>query len=286
MKKLVIVSGLSGGGKSQVINILEDNNYFCVDNLPVKLFDKFIQIVKTIHKNRFAISIDIRSVENIHELEKVYVETLEKIKNIKVIKLFLEAEEKVLVNRFSETRRKHPLGGELVSSIRKEIKLLSEIRKRSDFVVDTSNLTIADLKQKVVSLVEQKNFEGKLRINVMSFSYKLGLPLNADVVFDTRFLPNPNYVTSLKMLTGRNTKIKSYVLNSSVTIEFLDYIKQILSFLIPKIIKEGKNYFTICFGCTGGRHRSVVIAEEIYKYLKGFRKKYKNFVLSLNHRDL
>ncbi len=285
MKKLVIVSGLSGAGKSQVINILEDNEYFCVDNLPVKLFDKFVQLVKTTQKNKFAISMDVRSVEHIQDLVKVYIETLDKLKDIKLIKLFLEADEKVLINRFSETRRKHPLGGELTSAIRKEQKLLSEIKKRSDFIIDTSKLTIAELKQKVMNIVEQK-YQGKLRINVMSFSYKLGLPLNADIVFDTRFLPNPNYVESLKMLTGKNAKVKSYVLNSKDTIQFLSYIKQMLIFLIPKILKEGKNYFTLCFGCTGGKHRSVVIAEEIYKYLNKLKKDFKNYTVSLIHRDL
>ncbi len=285
MKKLVIVSGLSGAGKSQVINILEDNEYFCVDNLPVKLFDKFVQLVKTTQKNKFAISMDVRSVEHIQELVKVYIETLDKLKDIKLIKLFLEADEKVLINRFSETRRKHPLGGELTSAIRKEQKLLSEIKKRSDFIIDTSKLTIAELKQKVINIVEQK-YQGKLRINIMSFSYKLGLPLNADIVFDTRFLPNPNYVENLKMLTGKNTKVKSYVLNSKDTLQFLSYIKQMLIFLIPKILKEGKNYFTLCFGCTGGKHRSVVIAEEIYKYLNKLKKDFKNYTVSLIHRDL
>jgi UPF0042 nucleotide-binding protein len=286
MKKLVVVSGLSGAGKSQVINILEDNDYFCVDNLPVKLFDKFVQLVKTTHKNKFAVSMDVRSVEHIQELVKVYTYTLEKIKGVKLTKLFLEADEKILVNRFSETRRKHPLGGELVSSIKKEQKLLSDIKKRSDFVIDTTKLTIAELRQKVISLVEQKKYAGKLRINIVSFSYRLGIPLNADFVFDTRFLPNPNYVTNLKMYTGKNIKVKSYVLNSPVTIQFVSYIKQLLKFLLPKIQQEGKNYFTICFGCTGGRHRSVVVAEEIYKYLKKFKKDNKNYILSLIHRDI
>jgi len=285
MKKLVIVSGLSGAGKSQVINILEDNEYFCVDNLPVKLFDKFLQLVKTTQKNKFAISMDVRSVEHIQDLIKVYTDTLEKIKDIKLIKLFLEAEEKVLINRFSETRRRHPLGGELVTAIRKEQKLLAEIKKRSDFVIDTSKLTIAELKQKVMSIVEQE-YKGKLRINIMSFSYRLGVPLNADVIFDTRFLPNPNYVDNLKMLTGRNSKVKSYVLNSSAAQQFLLYVKQMLFFLIPKIVKEGKSYFTICFGCTGGKHRSVVIAEEVYKYLNKLAKELKDFTVSITHRDL
>ena len=286
MKKLVIVSGLSGAGKSQVINILEDNDYFCVDNLPVKLFDKFIQIVKTTHKNKFAISMDVRSVEHIYELVEVYTHTLEKIKSISLIKLFLEADEKVLINRFSETRRKHPLGGELVSSIKKEQKLLSEIKRRSDFVIDTTKLTISELKQKVISLVEQKKYGVKLRINIVSFSYRLGIPLNADLVFDTRFLPNPNYVAKLKIYSGKNTKVKLYVLNSPITVKFISYIKQLLEFMIPKIVEEGKNYFTICFGCTGGRHRSVVVAEEIYKYLKKLKKNIQNYTLSLIHRDI
>lgn len=286
-KRLIIISGLSGAGKSQVLNILEDIGYFCVDNLPVELLDKFILLVKTTHKReKFAIGMDIRSTDNVNNLLKVYKNLSHKINNIEITKIFLEADVKTLLKRFSETRRKHPLGGNLLDSIKKEQKLLNKIKKLSDVVIETSQLTIAELQKKILEIIEKKSMS-KLRINVMSFGYKFGLPINADIVFDTRFLPNPNYVSSLKMLDGRNKKVKEYVLNSPITLEYLQNIKNLLQFLIPQIINEGKSYFTIAFGCTGGQHRSVVISEEIYKYLIFIKEEYKhNYSISLSHRDI
>lgn len=287
MKKLVIISGLSGAGKSQVLNILEDIGYFCIDNLPAELFDNFIDLVRTTHWNKVAVSIDVRSVEKLQDLIKVYNKLAQyEVKKIQIVKLFLEADIQVLVRRFSETRRKHPLGGPLMSAIKKEKKVLEQIRKCSDIVIDTSFLTINELKRTVISKIEQEK-TAKLIVNIVSFGYKFGLPINADLVFDTRFLPNPNYVAQLKLLTGKNKKVRSYVLSSSDTIQFLNYVKQLIKFLLLKIINEGKNYFTIAFGCTGGQHRSVVIAEEIYKYLQKLRKEIDvNYTLSLSHRDI
>lgn len=285
MKKLVIVSGLSGAGKSQVLNILEDNEYFCVDNLPVELFDKFIQLART-HREKFAVSMDVRSVVHIKDLLKIYKEDLSKYKDIHILKIFLLADVQTLINRFSETRRKHPLGGDLMSAIKREQSLLEDIKKLSDVIIDTSNLTIADLKRKLLSIVEQK-ISTELKINVISFAYKLGLPANADIVLDTRFLPNPNYVKKLKNLTGKSAKVKKYVLSSPLTIKFVNFLKEMFKFLIPQFLNEGKNYLTIAFGCTGGQHRSVVIAEEIYKYILSLKNKTDvKFDVSLTHRDI
>lgn len=285
MKKLVIVSGLSGAGKSQVLNILEDNEYFCVDNLPVELFDKFIQLART-HREKFAVSMDVRSVIHIKDLLKIYKEELYKFRNIQILKIFLYADIQTLINRFSETRRKHPLGGELVSAIKKEQKLLEDIKKLSDVIIDTSNLTIADLKRKLLGILEQR-ISTHLKINIISFAYKLGLPVNADMVFDTRFLPNPNYIRNLKNLTGKSTKVKKYVLSFPLTTRFISLLKEMFKFLIPQFINEGKNYLTIAFGCTGGQHRSVVIAEEIYKYLLSLKENTNDkFSVSLTHRDI
>lgn len=285
MKKLVIVSGLSGAGKSQVLNILEDNEYFCVDNLPVELFDKFIQLART-HREKFAVSMDVRSVIHIKDLLKIYKEELYKFRNIQILKIFLYADIQTLINRFSETRRKHPLGGELVSAIKKEQKLLEDIKKLSDVIIDTSNLTIADLKRKLLGILEQR-ISSHLKINIISFAYKLGLPVNADMVFDTRFLPNPNYIRNLKNLTGKSTKVKKYVLSFPLTTRFISLLKEMFKFLIPQFINEGKNYLTIAFGCTGGQHRSVVIAEEIYKYLLSLKENTNDkFSVSLTHRDI
>lgn len=285
MKKLVIVSGLSGAGKSQVLNILEDNEYFCVDNLPVELFDKFIQLAST-HREKFAVSMDVRSVIHIKDLLKIYKEELYKFRNIRILKIFLYADIQTLINRFSETRRKHPLGGELVSAIKKEQKLLEDIKKLSDVIIDTSNLTIADLKRKLLGILEQR-ISTHLKINIISFAYKLGLPVNADIVFDTRFLPNPNYVRNLKNLTGKSIKVKKYVLSFPLTTRFISLLKEMFKLLIPQFINEGKNYLTIAFGCTGGQHRSVVIAEEIYKYLLSLKENTNDkFSVSLTHRDI
>jgi len=286
-KKLVIISGLSGAGKSQVLNILEDNEYFCVDNLPVKLLDKFITLVRHTKRDKFAISIDVRSVENVDELSKVYEKYfLKKETSIEIIKVFLEASVNVLIDRFSETRRKHPLGGKLISAIQKEQKILNKIKKISDIVIDTSNLNLSELKNKVLGLLEKK-FYGELNINIISFGYKFGLPLNADLVFDTRFLPNPNYVDSLKDLTGKSKKVQQYLLKFDLTKKFLNFLEDFVSFLIPQVIKEGKNYFTICFGCTGGQHRSVALAEMIYKFLVNLKRKNKyNYKVFISHRDI
>lgn len=286
-KKLIIISGLSGAGKSQVLNIMEDIGYFCVDNLPVELLDKFISLAKTTYKReKFGIGMDIRSADNVNDLLKVYKNLSNRVHDIEIIKIFLEADVKTLLKRFSETRRKHPLGGNLLNSIKKEQKLLSKIKKLSDIVIDTSQLTISELQKKIYEIIEKKSVS-KLRITVLSFGYKFGLPINADLIFDTRFLPNPNYVSHLKMLNGKNKKVKDYVLSSSVTLEYLQYLKNILQFMLPHILNEGKSYFTIAFGCTGGQHRSVVIAEEIYKYLIFLKGEYKyNYLVSLLHRDI
>ncbi len=292
VKKVVIVNGLSGAGKTQALNILEDNNFFCVDNLPIGLFESFLQLIKTSKKDKFAVNIDIRAVDkpkDILEFYTRYLKKLNKIKNIKILKLFLEANITTLIKRFSETRRKHPLGGDLVSAIRKEKKILEKIKKQSDIIINTTDLTLQDLKQKIIELVEEQKTSAKLVISVVSFGYRSGLPLNADMVFDTRFLPNPNYVDDLKLLTGKSQKVKLYMLKFPVTLEFLEYVKQFLRFLLSKIILEGKNYFTIAFGCTGGRHRSVVIAEEIYNYFKKLKKEElfaDRYILKLFHRDI
>ncbi len=292
LKKVVVVTGLSGAGKSQTLNILEDNGYFCVDNLPIELFENFIQLINTSQKTKFAVSVDIRTVKKLEDIIKFYTSYLKKLsknKKIQILTLFLEASTDTLIKRFSETRRKHPLGGDLISAIKKEKKILEKIKKHSDIVINTTGLTLQELKQKIINATEDKKISNKLIITVISFGYKLGLPTNADVVFDTRFLPNPNYVDSLRPLTGKNLKVKSYMFKFPVTKEFLDYLKQFLSFLLPKIVYEGRSYFSIAFGCTGGQHRSVVIAEEIYKYLKKLQRDKlfnRRYILKLVHRDI
>jgi UPF0042 nucleotide-binding protein len=285
-KKLVIVSGLSGAGKSQVLNILEDNDYFCVDNLPIELIHKFIDLFKNTERKKFAIGLDIRSSKNIGDLKKAFETISFKNKNVNVLKLFLDSDDKILIKRFSETRRKHPLGGNLVEAIKKERKIFENLKKDVDYVINTSSMTLSDLKNSVLKIIDEQS-AGKINITIMSFGYKYGLPLNSDIVFDTRFLPNPNYVTKLKNLTGKNRLVQKYVLNFDVTKQFINFLKQFLDFVLPKIFLEGKNYLTISFGCTGGQHRSVALAEIIGRYIisnKGY-KEYK-FDVDIQHRDI
>lgn len=285
-KKLVIVSGLSGAGKSQVLNILEDDDYFCVDNLPVELIHKFIDLFKNSDRKKFAIGLDIRSTQNIGDLKKVFKTISLKNKNVNVTKLFLDCNDETLIKRFSETRRKHPLGGNLIEAIKKERKIFEDLKKDVDYVINTSSMTLAELKNNVLKTINE-NSTGKINITVMSFGYKYGIPLNADMVFDTRFLPNPNYVKKLKNLTGKNKLVQSYLLNLNVTKQFILHLKNLLDFILPKMFVEGKNYLTIAFGCTGGQHRSVTLAEVVKKYLIS-NKKFKNYnyEVVVQHRDI
>ncbi|MFQ3675061.1 MAG: RNase adapter RapZ [Endomicrobiia bacterium] len=285
-KKLIIVSGLSGAGKSQVLNILEDNDYFCVDNLPVELIHKFIDLFKNSKRTKFAIGLDIRSAKNIGDLKKAFNTISFKNKNVNVLKLFLDSDDKILIKRFSETRRKHPLGGNLVEAIKKERQIFEGLKKDVDYVINTSTMTLSELKSSVLKVIDEKS-AGKINITVMSFGYKYGLPINADIVFDTRFLPNPNYVNKLKHLTGRNKLVRNYVLNLDVTKQFIEFLKNFLDFILPKIFLEGKNYLTLAFGCTGGQHRSVALAESIGKYIVS-NKKFKEykFDVVIQHRDI
>jgi len=285
-KKLVIVSGLSGAGKSQVLNILEDNDYFCVDNLPVELIHKFIDLFKNSKRTRFAIGLDIRSAKNIGDLKKAFKTNSFKNKNVSVLKLFLDSDNKVLIKRFSETRRKHPLGGNLIEAIKKERQIFESLRKDVDYVIDTSQMTLSELKTTVLKTINENSIS-KINITIMSFGYKYGLPINADIVFDTRFLPNPNYISNLRKLTGKNRLVQNYVLSLDVTKQFVEFLKNFLDFVLPKIFLEGKNYLTIAFGCTGGQHRSVTLAEIIGKYII-LNKKFKEykFDVTIQHRDI
>ncbi len=286
-KKLVLVSGLSGAGKSQVLNFLEDNDYFCIDNLPVELIPKFIDLCKHSKRNKFAVGIDVRSVENIKDLGRIFtvLSSVTKKKQFEIVKLYLEADKPTLIKRFSETRRKHPLGGDLLKAISREYNLFASIRKDFDVIIDTSKMTLTELKQAVLKSVESKP-STKIIITIMSFGYKYGIPLNADFVFDTRFLPNPNYVRELRSYTGKNKKVKDYVLNHKTTQQFLEHLVGLLKFILPYTVLEGKSYLTIAFGCTGGQHRSVVIAEYVYNILSVKNFSELNYEVILQHRDL
>ncbi len=281
--KTIIVTGLSGAGKSQAMNCLEDLGYYCVDNMPPMLIDSFIKLTSENSSNfeKAAFAIDVRTGDLFSDIEKSLDDLAAKGIDYKI--LFLEASERVLIRRFNETRRKHPLSEDksTVHGIRKEKELLKSLRDRADYVIDTSNMKVARLWEEVKNLMTSGESEKTFVVNIFSFGYKHGAPLSADMIFDMRFIPNPYYVKSLKPLTGNNKKVRDFVMRQDVTQEFLDKLEPMLDFLIPFYMKEGKYNLNLAFGCTGGHHRSVATANEVAERLrqKGRR-------VTLEHRDL
>lgn len=281
--RFVIVTGLSGAGKTQAIRCLEDIGFFCVDNLPPALVPKFADLCyQTGSKiDRIAVVIDIRGGKFFDDL----FESLNVLKahNFKYEILFLDARDDVLIKRFKETRRSHPLApnGRVIDGITEERRRLDEVKSKADFIIDTSNLLPRQLKEEIIHIfIENKKFEGII-ISVISFGYKYGIPLDSDLVFDVRFLPNPFYVESLKRKSGKDDSVRQYVMKWPETNEFLKKIDDLVEFLIPFYIREGKTQLVISIGCTGGRHRSVTIAEKLYESLKE-----KGHTVIINHRDI
>lgn len=281
--KTIIVTGLSGAGKSQAMNCLEDLGYYCVDNMPPMLIDSFIDLAsrESASFDKAAFAIDVRVGDLFTDIEKSLDELAAKGIEYKII--FLEASERVLIRRFNETRRQHPLaeGRAAVHGIRKERELMQSLRERADYVIDTSNMKVARLWEEVKDLMTSGESEKTFVVNIFSFGYKRGVPLSADMIFDMRFIPNPYYVKSLKPLTGNNKKVRDFVMRQDVTQEFLDKLEPLLDYLIPFYMKEGKYNLNLAFGCTGGHHRSVATANEVAERLrqKGRR-------VTLEHRDL
>ncbi|MEW5900441.1 MAG: RNase adapter RapZ [Acidobacteriota bacterium] len=279
--RFLIITGISGSGKTVASRFLEDLGYYCVDNLPAKLIPSLVDLWlhKEVEIERIALVVDMREPGFLTEFPAVLNEIKKKI-TPKLI--FLDSSDETLLKRFSESRRPHPLTKRksLIEGIRLERKRLEPIRKMADEVFDTSSTNISQLKE----LLTHRLVKGKKlapQIAVVSFGYKYGIPLDADLIFDTRFLPNPFYIDRLRERTGKNQNVREYVLRSSETGRFMDKLGQFLNYLIPKFVAEGKSYLTIAIGCTGGRHRSVVIAEELKGYLR--RKRYD---IKVYHRDV
>ncbi|MBI4652023.1 RNase adapter RapZ [Candidatus Desantisbacteria bacterium] len=281
--KLVIITGLSGAGKSEVIKVFEDMGYFCITNLPVMLIDKFMTICAEIDKpiDKVALGIDIRERELLDNFCNV-LENLEQV-GFHYDIIFLEAEDKAIIRRYSATRRKHPLGeeGTIVDNVNKEKKMLSSIREKATMVIDTSELTLNDLKNLLITKFASRENASKMLIRLYAFGYKYGIPLDADLVFDVRFLPNPQYLESMKALTGKSEDVKKYVLGAQITKIFLDKLYSLLDFLLPKYLSENKAYLTIAIGCTGGKHRSVTIIDELAEYCKS-----NDYVVKTIYRDI
>lgn len=282
--RFVVVTGLSGAGKTQAIRNLEDLGYFCVDNLPPKLIPKFAEACfQTEGKiDRIALVIDIRGGEFFDDL----FQSLGSLKalgyNYEI--LFLDASDEVLVKRYKESRRKHPLApaGRVLTGIELERQKLKEVRDRADNVIDTSNISTRELREKITNIYEREGqIETKLIITIVSFGFKYGIPVDADLVFDVRFLPNPFYIPELKRFSGNEEPVRNYVLSYEETKVFIDKLNDMLVYLIPYYLKEGKRQLIVAIGCTGGRHRSVTIANEIYKKLKE-----ESYEVNIDHRDI
>ncbi len=267
--KFIIVSGMSGAGKSSVLKFLEDDGYFCVDNLPPALLPKFAEICSNPESalSQVAIGVDIRGLKYFDELYK----ELDLLKDSKFDFqiFFLESSDEVLVKRFKETRRKHPLiekDERLIDCIKREREALKRLREFSDNIIDTSNLLTRDLKDFIYKLTNGANYNN-LTVTVLSFGFKYGIPQDADLVFDVRFIPNPYYKVEMRPYTGNDKLIRDYVMDFDVSKQFLEKLSDMLEFLIPNYVKEGKNNLIIAIGCTGGKHRSVTLANELYKKL-------------------
>ncbi len=287
ISRLIIITGMSGAGKSSAINVFEDLGFFCVDNLPIILLPKFAEVVAQSEGkiSKVALGIDVRERGFLDNL----FNTLKELGGlqIKYEMLFLEASTEVLLHRFSETRRRHPLdidGHEqsILEGINQERALLTEIKSKADKIIDTTNLSAKELRDTLAeSFLLQSDKARTLRVNLISFGYKYGMPLDADLVLDVRFLPNPHYIDELKPYTGNDSKIKEFVLNNPVAQKFLRKFFNLLKYLMPHYIKEGKAYLSIAIGCTGGKHRSVVVTNELEKYLTG-----RKYDVKVKHRDV
>jgi UPF0042 nucleotide-binding protein len=282
LQELVVVTGMSGSGKGTALKAFEDLGFFCIDNLPVPLIPKFIE---GIHVSggvveRAALVIDIRAGEKLRDLEKV-LSSLREFE-FRLFVLYLEARDEVILRRFSETRRPHPLAGghSLGEAIRLERRRMHNIRDCADVIIDTSECSIHEVKSMVMERFRHLPRQEKLIVYLVSFGYKHGVPLESDLLFDVRFLPNPFFVSGLRLLSGRNREVAKYIRSFAATKEFIDRVRDLLKFLIPLYVKEGKTYLTIGIGCTGGRHRSVYIVEELFKLLK-----VRGVTIRVRHRD-
>lgn len=282
--RFVIVTGMSGAGKSQALKIFEDFGFYCVDNLPMELLVSFARLAASGRSGmeKVALGVDVRNGGSFELLEKILES--EDFRKIPYEILYLDASDECLMKRFKETRRSHPLEeacGGLESGIDEERARLKFLRKQATYVVDTSFFLTRDLRKELGNIfIHEKDFKN-LNITIMSFGFKYGIPTEADLVFDVRFLPNPFYIEDLKPLTGNDAPVKDYVMSFDVTRKFLDKIDDLLDFLIPNYILEGKNQLVIAIGCTGGRHRSVTIANDLYSRLNG-----KGYGLKVEHKEL
>ena len=283
--KLVIVTGMSGAGKSTAMKMMEDMGYFCVDNLPIVLFEKFLELFNGSHitQEKVALGVDVRSGADLKSMEFAlqrmsYMEIPFQI-------LFLDADDKVLIKRYKETRRVHPLanGERIEKGLEREREKITFLKKDADYIIDTSNLLTRELKAELERIFVQEEEFKSMMITILSFGFKYGIPSDSDMVMDVRFLPNPYYDIELRPKTGNDKEIQDFVMKYPEATEFIDKLEDLIQFLIPQYISEGKNQLVISIGCTGGKHRSVTLANELYKRLDDENREYG---IKIEHRDI
>lgn len=282
--RFVIVTGMSGGGKSTAQKMLEDAGFYCVDNLPISLIDKFVELINLPNSEitKVALGLDVRAGQSFEDIMSVLDGLKKKGYHYEI--LFMDADDNALIKRYKESRRIHPLAedGRVEEGVKKERKILERIKKTSDYVIDTSNLLTRELKRELDRIFVNNEKYNSLMITVMSFGFKYGIPVDADLVFDVRFLPNPYYIEELKPLTGNDKAIQDFVMNAPESEVFLEKLNDMVQFLVPNYVKEGKYRLVIAIGCTGGQHRSVTLANELYRRMKGKGQ----YGIKLYHRDI
>ena len=282
--RFVVVTGMSGGGKSTALKMLEDAGFYCVDNLPVSLIDKFVELIATPNSEitKVALGLDVRAGQFFEDATMVLERLRKNGYNLEV--LFMEADDAVLIKRYKETRRVHPLAldGRVEDGVRKERKVLENIRKMADYVIDTTHLLTRELKEELDRIFVQNREYNSLMVTVMSFRCKHGIQVHADLVFNVRFLPNPFYIDELKKKTGNDKEVQDYVMSFTEAEEFMVKLNDMIQFLIPNYVKEGKYRLVVAIGCTGGQHRSVTLANELYSRMKDKG----SYGVKLYHRDV
>lgn len=282
--RFVIVTGMSGGGKSTALKMLEDAGFYCVDNLPISLIEKFVELVSVPGSeiSKVALGLDVRADQSFEETTRILDQLKEKGYDFEI--LFMDANETSLIKRYKETRRIHPLAadGRVEDGVKRERKVLENVRKNADYVLDTSKLLTRDLKEELDRIFIKNEEYNSLMVTVMSFGFKHGIPADADLVFDVRFLPNPFYIDELKRKTGNDREVQEYVMGFPEAESFMEKLTDLIQFLIPNYVKEGKYQLVIAIGCTGGKHRSVTLANELYKRMKDKGK----YGMKLYHRDI
>jgi len=282
--RFVVVTGMSGAGKSTALKMLEDAGFYCVDNLPIPLIPKFAELVLVPNSEieKVALGVDVRNGQSFDEFGKV-LDAMEG-ERIPYEVLFLESDDQVLIKRYKETRRNHPLaaGDRIETGIERERVKLNPVKKRANYILDTTHMLTRELKSEINRIfVKNENYKN-LYVTIVSFGFKYGIPQDSDLVFDVRFLPNPYYIEDLRPLTGNDKEVSEYVMGFSQADEFLDKLEDMLKFLLPNYIDEGKNQLVVSIGCTGGKHRSVTLANALFERMQ----QYSDYGYKLDHRDI